>query len=338
MNRSGGRESARGGAAMASRLMRWLTATRRAQFTAGLTCALLFGVFFGALVVANIRSQPPASAVPDKRASRPAPPVPVPVRVRVTEQPVPSQPPASQLPPPSGIAERAKESRTVVDARSGAVSETPAAGPPPAISRIPENVENNAPARPPAAKTASVVAAPPVNAEPAKEAASPPVPETVSSRIVEDFGPAVLEKFVSKAAMFPAPGQSTGPAKAAPAAVQTAALTPKSSADPKPERPAAQEILVPNPHPHQSRAKSRLKRENRTHRLRSHRHVKRNRREMPLPHRWDCLISDRLSRVARRRRNPARKPRYRFRHRRSPHGRHWRPSRMERVPWRSVPK
>ncbi|MDH3703942.1 MAG: divergent polysaccharide deacetylase family protein [Alphaproteobacteria bacterium] len=240
---------------MATRLMRWLTATRQAQFTAGLTCALLFGVFFGALVVANIRSQPPAPAALDDRASRSSPPVPVPVRVRVTEQHVPSQPPASQLPPANGVAEQADESRMVADAKSGVVSETPAPGPPPAISSIPENVENNASTRLPAATkadvpvadVASVVVPLAVNAEPAKEADSPPVPNTVSSRIAEDFGPAVLGKFASKAAMFPIPGQPTGHARVASGAVQTAALTTKPSAGPRPKRPAAREIPVPKP-------------------------------------------------------------------------------------------
>ena len=112
----------RGGRIYGPRILRWLSATRRAQFTAGLTCALLFGVFFGALIVANIRSTAPLQSEPEKRTARVLPAVPVPVRVRVTEEQVPRQPPARQPEPLNGSAEPLDNAQQASDAAPKAVS------------------------------------------------------------------------------------------------------------------------------------------------------------------------------------------------------------------------
>jgi len=228
------RASARGGSDYGPRILRWLSATRRAQFTAGLTCALLFGVFFGALIVANIRSTAPLHREPEKRTARVLPAVPVPVRVRVTEQQVPRQPAARQPEPLNGSAEP-------LDITQGA-SGTDAKAFSAAGRQIPVQIdepESRPEARQPAsdpnrATHANAIAGrPPASVEPDASAVSAPIPEPrapdlpamVKSAPTELFGPALPHGPTSQSQDQPVHPALNGPATAMPEVAQTAALT-----------------------------------------------------------------------------------------------------------------
>lgn len=241
-----GRSSGRAYAPLQVRMLRWLSATRRAQFTAGLTCALLFGVFFGALIVADIRSRPTGQTEPVKRAGQAQRPIPVPVRLRVEEQPLPAQRATRRPEPSNGSAAPMGDVQASGDANPPAIPETPAVGQSPASSGIPESDPKSesaprhiatAPDPAPTGATSTVAPSsvsadpPPIPApEPAADEPPSPVGAASDRAAIKNFGPSMPDTPESRLHQPTTRQNPAEPPKLAPKSVQTAALTSDPSA------------------------------------------------------------------------------------------------------------
>ncbi len=242
-----------GARAFRARAVRWLSGTRRAQFAAGLSCALLFGVFFGALVVANIRGQATSPQAPQSADSREQRPVPVPVRVRIAEQPLPAQGPMPQSAVPEGAAAIADpdDSQSPTDTPKIDTKPKPRIGSVfPLVATAPVPGQRQEPGQP-VASTPKIEPLQRVAALP--EAQESPALETVASKRPDgkSFGPPMSRVPESQPPAIAAPTIAWTPEQETPVKESAKAdppALPESPAGPQPETAIEQQkVALPMP-------------------------------------------------------------------------------------------